>query len=1118
MRPARKFKRPATRFRKLVSGLAILLIGLAGAALILPGYIDWNRFKSEIEAQASAVTGRGVKINGSIGFRLFPRPELSLEQVSIANGGETIAPVLLSLDRLEAHLGVVPLFSGKIQVANFRIIAPVLNLETSPDGVHNWIWRGAPMQAGSADIRFDQVVIERGVLQYHNRKTGFDAQLANMNVQLEADSLRGPFEASGAATLRGVPVTLTTCIGNLQSGRRTPLEVKTILDGDAAVIFSGELSSDGDISGQLNSQGTDLKGLITVLARMGVPLFSDAPPGLLRLPYRLEAGLAVARDRITVEKSRLSLNENILTGGMVWNTGEASSFDISIAAASLDLDAVSTANPPGYATLGALIPSFSQFEIPPHLKGVMRINARAVKLNNGHVRDVNLALGVAGGTIAIENISAQLPGSTVAKFTGKVLAIEGQPRFTGAFEARTQYLRGLLGWLGITTPNIPERSLSQAGITGLLELSPQQANFGELVAEIDSSKLSGSVSVALRERLALGILMHVDQWNLDNYLPIENASPANAVAVQEGGGSLWGAARSLAERHDSNFELSVDNLVYRGVPISDLEADGALIGGALSINRFSVADLTGSAFSLSGIFSNLITRPEGEVNLRLVSNDLTGLARTAGVTLPLPGTQLGKTRIDARLLLANDALEAVIDSHFGGTNLKLNGAISGFAPGLVAPLEAKPEVKAHLSIVNPSLRKFVAQSGMTLNPDPMQEAAGINLSVDIAGTYDETRLTALTGAIGVIPLQGAALWRRTETRPMLQAEIGAGDIVLENFLESEKAVSGKLATKNQQVPWSGAPIDLSLLDQFNADIKLAATRFAAGGYDVVRPSLQIGTDQGKVEIKLLSGVLFGGEARANARLRRADATPEFDASWTLLGIDVEAASAALLGSPALTGKLDFSGNIKGAGASSFAIVSSLEGHAQFSASNGYIQGVDLPAFASRLTELQRAADFTGAVEGVLLAGKTRYQRINAPLTISQGVAQSMETEISIDTVTTGLTASVDLPRYWINAEASLTMNAHMNAPPLGIAHIGPLNNPETSVRTDRLENFFTQALVSKSLQRVINNRDAAPAVAAPAVAPAPPSPPPPPPLVERDNAAKKILNGILDGISGGKNQ
>jgi len=220
--------------------------------------------------------------------------------------------------------------------------------------------------------------------------------------------------------------------------------------------------------------------------------------------------------------------------------------------------------------------------------------------------------------------------------------------------------------------------------------------------------------------------------------------------------------------------------------------------------------------------------------------------------------------------------------------------------------------------------------------------------------------------------------------------------------------------------------------------------------------------------------------------------------------------------------MDFSGKVKGAGASSFALVSNLEGQARITGIDGFIQGIDLPAFSARLASLERAADFVKIADSVLQGGNTPYKRISVPFTIAEGVAQSSNPVISIASVTGALEASIDLPRYWLNAEASLTLNDHMNAPPLGIAYIGSLNNPVRSLRTDRLENYFTQTLMSKSLERVINNRNAqtapeaaAPAVAAPVSAPADPAPPP---RAENDNAAQKILNGILNGISGGKNQ
>ncbi|MBT5074586.1 MAG: hypothetical protein HOM63_12785, partial [Kordiimonadaceae bacterium] len=45
-------------------GVGILLLGLIGSALVLPGFVDWNKYKTEIELTASDLSGRDVTISG----------------------------------------------------------------------------------------------------------------------------------------------------------------------------------------------------------------------------------------------------------------------------------------------------------------------------------------------------------------------------------------------------------------------------------------------------------------------------------------------------------------------------------------------------------------------------------------------------------------------------------------------------------------------------------------------------------------------------------------------------------------------------------------------------------------------------------------------------------------------------------------------------------------------------------------------------------------------------------------------------------------------------------------------------------------------------------------------
>ena len=90
-----------------MNNLAQILLGLFIAALVTvlaaPYFIDWNQYKSEIEAQASKLIGHQLTVVGDVHLRLLPAPYLQLENISVdaapnpANGGEPIPSLL------EAH-------------------------------------------------------------------------------------------------------------------------------------------------------------------------------------------------------------------------------------------------------------------------------------------------------------------------------------------------------------------------------------------------------------------------------------------------------------------------------------------------------------------------------------------------------------------------------------------------------------------------------------------------------------------------------------------------------------------------------------------------------------------------------------------------------------------------------------------------------------------------------------------------------------------------------------------------------------------------------------------------------------------------------------------------------
>ena len=63
----------------------VLLVVAVAGLLLAPFVIDWNGYRSDLEAYGKKLTGREVAVEGRISARLFPWPRLTAEKVAIAN-------------------------------------------------------------------------------------------------------------------------------------------------------------------------------------------------------------------------------------------------------------------------------------------------------------------------------------------------------------------------------------------------------------------------------------------------------------------------------------------------------------------------------------------------------------------------------------------------------------------------------------------------------------------------------------------------------------------------------------------------------------------------------------------------------------------------------------------------------------------------------------------------------------------------------------------------------------------------------------------------------------------------------------------------------------------------
>ena len=59
-------------------GLAIAIILALVTALVGPFFVDWGRYRSTFEAEATRLIGQNVRVTGPIDMRLLPAPSLRI--------------------------------------------------------------------------------------------------------------------------------------------------------------------------------------------------------------------------------------------------------------------------------------------------------------------------------------------------------------------------------------------------------------------------------------------------------------------------------------------------------------------------------------------------------------------------------------------------------------------------------------------------------------------------------------------------------------------------------------------------------------------------------------------------------------------------------------------------------------------------------------------------------------------------------------------------------------------------------------------------------------------------------------------------------------------------------
>lgn len=1043
---------------------------LIATVIVAPSFIDWTSYRNGIAGEIERVLARRVVIDGAVEASLVPTPRLSLRGVRLGNMVGASSLTMAEAEALEVRLAFWPLLTGKLVVTSVVLRKPVIELERLADGRANWMFGGGRTNEGLPEgIQFENAVVTDGTVTYRNARTGSQDRWENINGRFAADGIYGPLRVAGELQYSGVPMRF-----NLSSGRfdprgqaATPANVNVEVRGEprgltrsqpvlGAGSFSGTVrfaDSGPQLNGQVKLNGEDLTDLLTALDVNG------KMPDVLAQAFNLEGALELKEHVLAANNLTLRLGETRAQGGVIAAfNGDEPQVDVALTVGRVDLDAWRAAAAKKAAAskdAEKAAGDDDEFILPVELTLTLDVGVDAVTYRGGAARQLKLAAELSDGVVDIHQFSVQLPGATDASFNGKLLAVDGYARLDGQADVASDDFRSLLGWFNVDVSDLPAGRLNKVSATSHLAISRDMLDLGDVDLRFDSTRLTGAVVAALRERPALGVNLIVDQINLDSYVPPAVAEAAQQAATQAARGAL---PLTVLTEFDANMRLSVGRLEQGKATARNASLDGTLANGVLTMRKLAIADLAGAAVNMSGTLDGFRDKPRVNLEFDVEAQEPSGLLRLTGLALPLSDDALRPFAAHGKIAGRDAAytIDGTVNAAVMAVSLKGDLKASPTAP---------PVFTFDIGVEHPSYVGFMKLFNPDFAPEEPAAAQAVALNGHLEGQGLTFNLSSVRGSFGPVNLADDSSIRFDGGLARLNAKLSSNDLDTRNFLAASPARPAGTADEH----WSTAPIDLAVARLVGGQVIFDAKRLRLGRWPIEDPKAEILFHDGGIELKRLTGRMLDGQFNLRGRLMptgRSDAALVLDYALSLEGADLARQTVFDSRNIDLSGgRANFTIEGAGVGSSQAAILADMTGLGSLTMENTVLRGFDLNRLNARYAAAENPGELVRLIQASMASGQTRVANVNGDFTINSGVVAFDDLLIQSSVGNVRALVAADLPHWQLDAAASIRLAAELRAPTLDMQLSGPLNAPKRDFDSEAMQAFVVEESARRAAAR-----------------------------------------------------
>lgn len=254
----------------LLGVVAFVMAAVVAAFIFVPTGLIHDRLQAEVKAR----TGRDLVIAGQTSLSLWPRPAVSLRDVTLSAPPEMGAQPLLKVAEIEVAVQILPLLLHDVSIDHLLLRRPEFDLRIDANGRKSWDFaaldlpgkRGSGIRLAQAttgdakslpkelqdfmkgssepanrsltpaarsrvsDVSLGNVRIVDGVIHYRDQRSAIDETLSRINAQFALANIASPLDIDGSFTWHGENVQLKSQVSPFRAlldGRAVETKIKS---------------------------------------------------------------------------------------------------------------------------------------------------------------------------------------------------------------------------------------------------------------------------------------------------------------------------------------------------------------------------------------------------------------------------------------------------------------------------------------------------------------------------------------------------------------------------------------------------------------------------------------------------------------------------------------------------------------------------------------------------------------------------------------------------------------------------------------------------------------------------------------------------------------------------